>query len=88
MISALLEEKSSSVEKFLRDLKEMIFNVLFVLLKSDDDSLLMVFLGVTFDYIQMLNFPFHYKIQWLWKADSFLEKIFEIFNSLQINSIL
>jgi hypothetical protein len=43
---------------------------------------------VTFDYIQMLNFPFHYKIQWIWKANSFLENIFEIFNSLQINAIL
>ena len=71
-MGSLLDEKGSSLDKFLKDLKETIFNVLFVLLKSDDDSLLMVFLGVSFDYIQMLNFPFHYKIQWLWKVDSFL----------------
>ena len=64
------------------------FNVLFVLLKSDDDNLLVLFYGVTFDYIQMLNFPFHYKIQHIWKANTFLESIFKLFNSLQMNAIL
>ena len=59
---AFLDDDRSSLEKFLQELKVTIFNVLFVLLKSDDDSLFMVYVGVTFDYIQMLNFPFHYKI--------------------------
>ena len=44
-------EEKSAYEKFLDDLKNSIFNVLFILLKEEDDNMIVFFGGVAVDYV-------------------------------------
>lgn len=53
-----LDEKSA-YEKFLDELKNSIFNVLFVLLKEENANMIIFTVGVIVDYVfEMHYFPF------------------------------
>ena len=67
------------IDKFFDDLKTSIFNVLFVLLKDEDENMLLLYSGVAVDYAQMHYFPFNDKIAHVWNATKFLENIFTLF---------
>ena len=56
-----LTEKTG-FEQFLFDIKQNIFSVLFVLLKTEDSSYFEIFTEVVFDYLQIMQFPFHEKV--------------------------
>jgi len=46
-----LEDNSSSLERFIKEFKKIMFNVLFVLLKSgEEENLYLFFFGVSADY--------------------------------------
>ncbi len=80
----LFNEGRSGINRFLQELKNSIFNVLFVLLKDEDENLLFLYFGVAVDYVQMHYFPFSDTVNSSWKASEFLTNIFAIFNLLQV----
>lgn len=67
------------IEKYFADIKMTIFNVLFVLLKDEEENMLILYFGTIADYFQMHTFPFNEKLHFIWKANSFLENIFKFF---------
>ncbi|KAL4452980.1 hypothetical protein ABPG73_000906 [Tetrahymena malaccensis] len=83
----LLNEESSLESFFLR-IKNISFQVLSVLLKNEEEEILMVFLMTGVDYMQMHSFPFHAKLQHVWKATTFLQIIFQIFNVFHIKNYM
>ena len=59
----ILGNEKSGIDKFLQDVKDSTFSVLFVLLKEEDGEGILVFSVQTIaDYIQMLEFIFNEKI--------------------------
>ena len=79
-----LTTEKSGFEKTLKDIKDSTFAVLFVLLKEEDGGIFSVFFENVIDYLQMLQFIFNNKIKRIWKADSVLDLIFEVFNFFAI----
>jgi hypothetical protein len=80
----ILYEKGG-FEKFWEDLKQITFDVMFVLLREEDDvNLYYTVLNTVVDYAQMLGFPFNKQINNVWKASDFLAYIFEVFNFFSI----
>lgn len=75
----LLTPEKSGIEKFLKEMKKSAFAVIYVLLEEEDQGLFRLFIENAIDYIQMLQFIFHEKIQKAWKADGVLNAIFQIF---------
>jgi hypothetical protein len=75
---------------FIMEIKSIIFNVLFVLLKEEeqDENLFMFYVQTAADYIQMHTFPFNEKITFLWRANSFLEIIFDVVNVFNISNYM
>lgn len=68
----------------VKEVKRIIFVVLFVLLKEEggEESLTMEFIQISADYVQMCYFPFNPKIYYVWKATGFLDIVYFIFNLL------
>ena len=73
-------------DKFLADLKVSTFQVLYIALKEDENSLFGMFIDNATDYVQMLQFVFHAKIMSVWKASGFLSVIFNIGAWLNISA--
>ena len=44
--------------------------------------------ATTLDYVQMHSFPFHTKLTHVWKASTFLEMIFNLFNVFNLNNYM
>ncbi|KAL4460691.1 hypothetical protein ABPG72_017167 [Tetrahymena utriculariae] len=80
--------EESSLESFFLKIKNISFQVLSVLLKNEEEEVFMIFIMTGADYMQMHSFPFHAKLQHIWKATTFLKIIFEIFNVFQIKNYM
>lgn len=62
--------------------------MLSVLLKNEEEDVLILFIATAIDYLQMHAFPFHKKLEDIWKATSFLQSIFDIFNLFNIQNYM
>ncbi|EAR82219.2 PAS domain S-box protein (macronuclear) [Tetrahymena thermophila SB210] len=80
--------EESSLESFFLKIKNISFQVLSVLLKNEEEEVLMVFIMTGVDYMQMHSFPFHAKLQHVWKATTFLQIIFQLFNVFHIKNYM
>lgn len=80
----MLTPEKSGIDKLLKDIKDSAFSVIYVLLEEEDQGLFRLFIENAIDYIQMLQFIFHQKIQGVWKADGVLENLFSIFRFFAI----
>ncbi|KAL4460692.1 hypothetical protein ABPG72_017168 [Tetrahymena utriculariae] len=81
-------EESSSLEAFFQKIKNITFQVLSVLLKNEDEDLLSLYFAVIVDYLQMYSFPFNKKLKHIWKASTFLDIIFSIFDLFNIQNYM
>ncbi|KAL4452981.1 hypothetical protein ABPG73_000907 [Tetrahymena malaccensis] len=81
-------EESSSLEAFLQKIKNITFQVLSVLLKNEEEDVLSLYFAVTADYLQMFSFPFNKKLKHIWKATTFLDIIFSIFDLFNIQNYM
>ena len=85
-------EEQNYVLKTWKDLKDSIFNVLFVMLDKDDDEEDETIYGIAFesgvDYLQMLAFPFDATIIAVWNGGDTLNKVFEVFSKFNISTYL
>ena len=77
---ALQGREKSKFERFIDGIKNATFAVLFVLLKEEDDGNLLLFIIPTiFDYLQIMQFIFHKKINHLWNASDIFAQVFDLF---------
>ena len=83
--SYIIQEKTG-FEKFSADLKDSVFQVLYLILKEEDSSLIVFLISTGADYMQMAAFAFDNNISSVWKAADFLTIIFNVFNFFQIGT--
>ncbi|CAD8062066.1 unnamed protein product [Paramecium sonneborni] len=85
-----MDDEDKGFDNFLRKIKFAIFDVLAILDQGEEDSesLLLFYLQTAADYVQIHSFPFNQKIDYIWKASSFLEIVFTAFNILSIGNYL
>ena len=83
--SYIIQEKTG-FEKFSADLKDSVFQVLYLILKDEDSSLVMFLLSTVPDYMQMAAFAFDNNISSVWKAQDFLGIVFQVFNFFQLGT--
>jgi len=83
---SIMAEEKQGFEKFTFELKESIFQVLYLILKDEDGGLLGFFFETALDYLQNLAFAFYEKIYSVWKASDLLNVIFNIFNFFQLQT--
>jgi len=82
----IIGQEKQGWDKFSTNLKESIFEVLYLILKDEDDSLLVFLFSAGADYMQNLAFSFYQKIYSVWKATDLLNFIFNFFNFFQLQT--
>jgi len=83
---AFITQERQGFEKISTEIKESIFQVLYLILKDEDDSLLAFIFSAGADYLQNLAFSFYQKIYSVWKATSLLNFVFNFFNFFQLQT--
>ncbi|EAR82220.2 PAS domain S-box protein (macronuclear) [Tetrahymena thermophila SB210] len=81
-------DEISSLEAFIQKIKNITFQVLSVLLKNEEEDVLGMYFAVAVDYLQMFSFPFNKKLKHVWKATTFLDIIFQIFDLFNIQNYM
>ena len=85
-------EEQNYVIKTWKNLKNSIFNVLYVMLDNDDDEDDETVYDLAFesgaDYFQMLAFPFDAFIIGVWNGGGSLEEVFKIFGKFNISTYM
>lgn len=77
----LYDQKEKGLSKLLKDLKDSIFGVLFLLLKDEDEDELNFYISVGLDYLQMHYYPFQVFVISAWNAPGFVNFIVSIANN-------
>jgi len=83
---SFISEEKQGLDKFTSDLKESVFQVLYLILKDDDEELLGYFFENGLDYLQNLAFAFDDQIQSVWKASDLLQGVMQFFNFFQLQT--
>jgi hypothetical protein len=83
---SIITEEKQGFEKFTSELKESVFQVLYLILKDEEEGLIGFFFETALDYLQNLAFAFYSKIYSVWKASQLLNVIFNIFNFFQLQT--
>jgi len=81
-----MTQEKTGFEKFSADLKDSVFQVLYLILKEEDDSLISLLVSVGFDWMQMGAFAFSDSISSIWKAEEFLQFVFDVFSFFQLGT--
>lgn len=76
------------IELMMIKVKNISFQVLSVLLKNEEEDIPSLMFATTLDYMQMHSFPFHVKLTHVWKASTFLQMIFDLFNVFNFNNYM
>ena len=83
---SIITEEKQGFEKFTSELKESVFQVLYLILKDEEEGLIGFFFETALDYLQNLAFAFYEKIYSVWKASQLLNVIFNVFNFFQLQT--
>lgn len=59
---SIYEQEKKGFDKFISELRDSAFQVLYLILKDDDSSLLAFAINILLDYLQMLAFVFEDKV--------------------------
>ncbi|CAD8156622.1 unnamed protein product [Paramecium pentaurelia] len=75
---------------FFEKVKQIIFQVLFVLRKDEEseESQLSFYIQTGLDYFQMHTFPFNNNIYYLWKADNVIGFVLNFVNLFQLSTYI
>lgn len=71
-VSSLLVEEKKGFDKFFAELKDSVFQVLYLILKEEETAFLRMIIEVGLDYLQLAAFAFDDTVIDLWKAEDFL----------------
>ena len=83
---SFIADEKQGLEKFTSELKESIFQVLYLILDEGEDGLLGFFFEAGVDYLQNLAFAFNTKIESVWKASQLLDVATNVFNFFQLQT--
>lgn len=83
---SIIAEEKQGFEKFTSELKESVFQVLYLILKDEEEGLIGFFFETALDYLQNLAFAFYEKIYSVWKASQLLNVVFNVFNFFQLQT--
>ena len=83
-----IQDEKVGLDKFFSDLKDSIFQVLYLVLKDEDNSVLGVIINSSIDYCQILSFTFNASVSGVWQTQQFLAFIFNFFNWFQLTTYI
>jgi hypothetical protein len=80
------EQEKRGFDKFITELKDSVFQVLYLILKDEDSTFFSLIINVGVDYLQLIAFSFDDKINAVWKSEEFLEFVFDFFGFFQLST--
>jgi hypothetical protein len=87
-IESTKSEKMGRIEKFQKELRNTIYEVLYVLLKEEDAGPWKIALMRMIDFFQLMVFPFSGDAQFPWRAGNLFESLQRIVEVFQIITYL
>jgi len=83
---SFIANEKQGLEKISIEIKESIFQVLYLVLKDQDDALFEFLLSAGAEYFQNLAYTFYPQIYSVWKADDLLDAVMNFFNFFQLQT--
>lgn len=83
--STIVIEERVGFDRIYHQIKDSLFQVLYLVLKQEDDALWYIAVTNGIDYLQMMYFCFYQKVKDIWNSDEILGPFYGIINFINVS---
>mgnify|MGYP000912571439 FL=1 len=83
--SAVVMDDRIGFDKLYHQIKDSIFQVLYLVLKQEDSALWYIAVTNGVDYLQMMYFCFYEKVNSIWNSDEILGPFYNVINFINVS---